>query len=318
MPAISVLIPLFNAAAYIEKTVQSVLNQSYQNFELIILDDCSTDGSYELSFEIANEDERIRVYKNEHNLGMLQNWNKGIGLCNSPYFVKLDADDLWHSTMLSKAIEILDKKPTVGLVFSKYINIDSDGNLIKNSEQDLPEFAKNKAFSCIPIVKQGPDKFLGYPILRQGLSVMRKEVFDRVGLYQFLLTKETQASTDTEFYFRVGAHFKIFCIDEDLYFYRIHPTSISALDSQNLLSAKKIFETKYCIVKYYADYNLLNLSEAKEFFQKINKEYNFAQIAALRKSKDWRKLFKVFSNQLFQFPLSTFKFYYRRIAEKVI
>lgn len=104
MPRISILIPLYNAENFIAQTIESVLQQTFQDWELIILDDCSTDNSYIVAKALETKDSRIKVYKNSHNLGMLGNWNEGIKYCHSEYFAKLDADDLWHHKMLEESM----------------------------------------------------------------------------------------------------------------------------------------------------------------------------------------------------------------------
>ena len=251
MPRVSIFIPVFNAEKYLEATIGSVLAQTFKDWELLIIDDASTDGSYEIAKAHENQDARIKSMKNEANLGMLKNWNKGIGLCHSEYFVKLDADDIWHPDILAKSVDILNKFSDVGMVFSKYLNIDEHGNTIPNSASVSPDFARGKSFSCIPLVKSGSDKMLGHNILRQGISLVRRKVFDEIGDYWFLKTPETQASTDTEFYFRLGLHYKIYGIDEVLYHYRIHPASISASNAKLGLQAQKMVEVKLAILKYY-------------------------------------------------------------------
>jgi glycosyltransferase involved in cell wall biosynthesis len=317
MALVSILIPCYNAAPYLADTIESVQSQTFQDWELLIIDDCSTDNSYDIAQFYSQSNSKIRLIRNEENLGMIGNWNKGISLCSSPLFVKLDADDLWDSTMLSKSINILEKNRHIGLVFTRFTTIDASGKTVEGMDIPLPAFARNKAFSCIDLVKQGPEKMLSYPILRQGLSVMRREVFDKIGGYRYLLSKETQASSDVEFYFRVGASYQIHCIDEALYYYRVHEESISAVDSRNFLTDKKLFEIKYSIIKYYIEQQILTQAEGKKFQAAIVRTYNFSRIANYRKAGDIKNASKVFFSQLFQSPVATFFFYLKRMKEKL-
>tara|TARA_R110000850_G_scaffold20864_5_gene61816 strand:+ start:46 stop:1008 length:963 start_codon:yes stop_codon:yes gene_type:complete len=318
MPNISVFIPLYNAEQYITSTVQSVLNQTWQDFEIIILEDCSTDKSYEIASEIAKKDDRIKLYRNEVNLGMLENWNKGIELCQQPYFVKLDADDLWEVDFLEKSLAVLENYPEVGLVFSKYVLIDSAGNKVPNSEWDLPEFANNKPFSGTELVKMGPGLMLSFPILRQGLSLMRREIFDEIGKYNYLLTPETLASTDTEFYFRLGAHYKIFCINEELYLYRIHNNSISRKDENDGLNDLKLYEIRICIFDYYFKQGLLSFKEHRHFSNKASMLYQPSLINFYNKNKEYLKSLKAFFMLFSRHSFFTIKFYSKRIYKKFI
>jgi glycosyltransferase involved in cell wall biosynthesis len=316
MATISVFVPAFNVAGFLSYTIQSVLSQTYQDWEMLIIDDCSSDDTYAIARHWAMQDPRINVVRNDTNLGMLENWNKGISLCTCPFFVKLDADDIWHPQMLEKAMEVLEHNPGVGLVFSRYINIDAKGNEIPGSDVSLPDFARGKAFSTIPLVAQGPDKMLGYTILRQGLSVMRREVFDKVGVYKYLLTRETQAATDTEFYFRVGAHFMIFCIDEVLYRYRVHQNSISAVDHKNFLSDKKLFEIKYSIISYFAERGLLDKRLAARFLRRVERTYTFSRIAHLRTEVKTLAFVCALLKQVLKAPIISLTFYFHRFLEK--
>lgn len=317
MCTVNILVPCFNAGLYLDKTIESVLHQTFGDWELVILDDCSTDNSFELAHAYSLKDSRIKVIRNEVNLGMLNNWNKGINLCQAPYFVKLDADDIWESQMLEKALQVLENDSDIGLVFSRYINIDEQGQFIPNSDIPLPDFARNRPFSCVPLVLEGPHKMLSYPILRQGLSVMRRNVFEEIGQYRSLLTAETQAATDTEFYFRVGARFKIFCIDEILYQYRVHQKSISATDAQSFLSEKKLYEIKWSIIEYYYQQKLLTAHQRDIFLNEVQKEYNFTRIAQLRKAGDILTSIQLLTHQILNYPKSSLLFYYKRVINKV-
>jgi glycosyltransferase involved in cell wall biosynthesis len=253
MARISILIPVYNTEGYLAEAINSVIEQSFEDWELLILDDCSNDESYWIAIEFSNRDKRIKVIRNEKNLGMLNNWNKGISICQCEYFVKLDADDMWHSDFLAESLAIMDKRSDVGMVFTKYVNIDSSGKLIENSESESPDFARDCSFSCEDLVNKGAWAMLQYNILRQGMSLIRRKIFDEIGMYSYLLTPETLACTDTEFYFRVGCHYPIYVINKCLYYYRLHDKSISAKDSNKDLNARKLFEVKISIINYYLE-----------------------------------------------------------------
>lgn len=315
---VNVFIPVYNADFFLAEAIESVLNQTYKDWELLILDDCSLDKSYDIALGYSVKYNNIKVVKNERNLGMMSNWNKGIELCQLEYFVKLDADDIWEPTMLEKATHILDKNSDVGLVFSKYININERGVEILGSDIALPKFAANSSFSCVPLVLEGPDKMLSYPILCQGLSVMRREIFNRIGKYCFLLTGATQASTDTEFYFRLGCHYNVFCIDEVLYKYRIHKNSISNIDKLNNLSALKIYEIKVSIINYYLKQGRLLKSKAIPYLKKVDFDYNLYLTYRSRVDKKHIKMLSYLLKNFTNHPLQLLMFYLGRFKNKII
>ena len=313
MPRLSILIPVFNAEKFIAKTVDSVLAQTYTDWELIIVEDKSTDNSYRIIKQYeARCPEKIKAFQNDTNLGMMLNWNKGIDLCKSELFVKLDADDIWLPTFLEKSIAVLDQYPEVGLVFTKYVNIDDTDAIIPNTEITLPDFAIEKPFSTIPLVKLGQDKMLQYPILRQGLSVMRRTIFEEIGKYRFLLSKDTQAATDTEFYFRLGLHHAIYCVNETLYHYRVHATSISKTDTNSQLSSKKMYEIKKCILDYYYHQQQIDTPFYNKNLAQVQFNYNVFLIQKFRKEKNRSKMLSVLVKTVFLSPIQTITFYYKR------
>lgn len=313
MPRLSILIPAYNAEKFIAKTIDSVLAQTYTDWELIIVEDKSTDNSYRIIKQYeARCPEKIKAFQNDTNLGMMLNWNKGIDLCKSELFVKLDADDIWQPTFLEKSIKILDKFPEVGLVFTKYVNIDDTDAIIPNTEITLPDFAIEKPFSTIPLVKLGQDKMLQYPILRQGLSVMRRTIFEEIGKYRFLLSKDTQAATDTEFYFRLGLHHAIYCVNETLYHYRVHATSISKTDTNSQLSSKKMYEIKKCILDYYYHQQQIDTPFYNKNLAQVQFNYNVFLIQKFRKEKNRSKMLSVLVKTVFLSPIQTITFYYKR------
>jgi glycosyltransferase involved in cell wall biosynthesis len=294
---VSVFIPCYNAEFFIEQCIESVLNQTFCHWKLIIIDDCSTDRSYELALRYS-DGQKIQIFRNAVNLGMLKNWNRGIDLCDSQFFVKLDADDYWHPQMLERAVKVLDQYQNVALVFTKYQEVDEEGIVLQNEEINLPEFAINNAFNCRQLVALGGDHMLQYNILRQGLSVMRRSVFDHIGKYKFLLSEKTQASTDTEFYFRVGCHYDIYQIDEVLYYYRRHNKSISAIDFVEGLQAQKMCEVKQVILEYYYSQGIISSDFCKREIKKSRFKFNSFFFSKYRKNgkimKSMRYLFDNF------------------------
>ena len=316
MHTVSIFIPAFNAGQFITASIQSVIDQTYTNWELLIVDDNSSDDTYARAL-IFTSDNRIKVERNHTNLGMVGNWNRCIKNLAGEFLVKLDADDHWHSSMLEKSIAVMNKYPKVGLVFSKYINVDHNNRIIGGSEIRLPEFAREKPLSCVNIVRLGADKMLQFSILRQGVSLFRREVVERVGVFSYLITKDTQASSDVEFYFRVGAHYDIFCIDEVLYFYRIHSSSISKKDEDSGLSARKLYELKSVINAYYHKHSLITASEYKLNHKLIEFEFLKSCVYRCRIEKKYDKCLLLLLKMFTIAPASTLSFYFNRAKFRI-
>ncbi|HEY9046532.1 MAG TPA: glycosyltransferase [Ohtaekwangia sp.] len=316
MPAkIFIFIPAYNSAKYISEAIDSVLSQTFTDWELLIIDDASGDDTFSIAQSYSARNSRIKALKNESNLGMLANWNKGISFCNAPYFVKLDADDIWHPEILQSSLDILEAIPEVALVFTKYITIDSNGRITGN-EMQLPDFAREKPFSCVPLVNLGAHKMLGFPVLRQGLSIIRKKVFDEIGVYAHLLTPETQASTDTEFYFRVGCHYQIYCIDRTLYYYRVHESSISQTDKVNKLQERKMYELKMVINDYYFKNDKISRLQWRRNKRKTEFDYRVFLVYINRTERQFLNAFLLIMRNFFQMPVETCRFYTSRLLSK--
>ena len=117
VPKVSVIIPSYNSAAFMDEAIQSVLNQTFENFELIIVDDCSPDDTDSVVQKYLG-DKRISYYKNASNLGLSGNWNKALKYAKGDYVKFLCSDDKFHPQLLEKFVVIMDQYPEVSLVSS--------------------------------------------------------------------------------------------------------------------------------------------------------------------------------------------------------
>ena len=104
---VSIISPSYNCKEFISQTIDSVLAQSYSNWELLIVDDCSTDGTYELAKEYSEKDCRIKVFRNEKNCGAAVSRNKGIQNSKGQYVAFLDSDDIWAFNKLDKQLDFM-------------------------------------------------------------------------------------------------------------------------------------------------------------------------------------------------------------------
>ena len=116
-PLVSVLIPNFNSAPFLDEAIQSVLNQTFTDFELIIVDNKSTDNSQEV-IEKYLTDERVKYYQNASNIGMVPNWNLCLHYAQGKYIKYLCSDDKFHPQLLEKYVQVMEAYPGVALVTS--------------------------------------------------------------------------------------------------------------------------------------------------------------------------------------------------------
>jgi len=123
----SVLMPVYNGAAFLRPAIESVLNQGFRDLELILLNDGSTDASEEII--LSFKDERIRYVKNEKNLGLIETLNKGIDLAQGKYIIRMDADDICMPGRFEKQVRFMESNPDIGAAGTGYLAI--IGNSIK-------------------------------------------------------------------------------------------------------------------------------------------------------------------------------------------
>lgn len=123
-PKVSVIMPSYNKEPYIAKSIESILNQTYRDFELIIIDDVSTDNSVEVIKRFS--DERIVFMQNETNLGIAENRNVALNIAKGEYIALLDADDISTEFRLEKEVEYLDIHPDIDVVFGGFLEIDEN------------------------------------------------------------------------------------------------------------------------------------------------------------------------------------------------
>lgn len=137
MPKVTVLMTVYNNEKYLQTAIFSILNQTYKDFELIIINDGSTDDTEKII--LSFKDSRIRYIQNNKNIGISKSLNKGIKLSKGKYVARMDGDDICHPTRLAKQVLFLDTHQDHGLLGSWYYIIDYNGALIsvqRNSTED--------------------------------------------------------------------------------------------------------------------------------------------------------------------------------------
>lgn len=117
---VTVLMPVYNAERYLAEAIESILHQTYQDFEFLIINDGSSDGSEEIILKYAAADPRINYVKNEHNIKLIATLNKGIKLAKGKYIVRMDADDISVPERIEKQVSFMESHPSVGVCGSYF------------------------------------------------------------------------------------------------------------------------------------------------------------------------------------------------------
>lgn len=153
---VSIITPVYNAEKYIEETLKSVSNQTYSNWEHVLVDDCSSDHSVEIIEELAKTDQRIKVIKLSENSGPAVARNKAIDLATGRYLAFLDADDVWFDFHLKDSLEFMNSSG-YDFVFASYKRADENLNFIY-SDFEVPakvsytDILKTNSISCLTAV----------------------------------------------------------------------------------------------------------------------------------------------------------------------
>lgn len=129
-PCLSIGLPVFNGGDYLEIQLQSILAQTYSNFEFIISDNASTDSTEEICRRYAARDKRIKYHRNPKNIGATQNWYRVLDLASGEYFASVAHDDFYAAEYMEKCISVLERDPSILVCYSKARIISEDGVLL--------------------------------------------------------------------------------------------------------------------------------------------------------------------------------------------
>jgi len=217
-PVVSILLPMKNAARYIQATIQSLLNQSFLDFEIIVINDGSDDGCEALveSFD----DKRIKVFQGKSN-GISAALNLALSLAKGRYVCRCDADDLYPVDRLKSQVGWLESHANYIAVAGKFSSMDEQGNVIA-------EF--NTGSEACDLTAE---LLRGVTRTHLGAFLIKREILAQLkGFREYFVTAE-----DIDLQLRLGELGRVAYIPENMYFYRIHNSSITHVQSSN----KRVF-----------------------------------------------------------------------------
>src|SRR5688572_15409533 len=207
-PTVSLLIPAYNRAAFVAAAVGSVLRQTYQDFELLVWDDGSTDDTAGVAERAAAGDPRVRVVRAEH-AGVCASINSAAKMLAGNYFGWVDSDDAIAPTALAETVAVLDADPQAGMVYTDYLTMDEagrDGGL--GSRTKIP-YSKDR---------------LLIDFMTFQFRLLRRAVFDRAGG----MDETIAGAEDYDLCLRLSEQTEIRHLARPLYFYRVHDKSVSS------------------------------------------------------------------------------------------
>jgi len=135
-PRVSIGMPVYNGESLIRRALDSLLAQTFADFELIISDNASTDGTRQICLEYATKDARIRYYRNEVQIQPIPNFNRVLGYATGEYFMWAAHDDRWAPSFIARLVTLLDSSPQAVLAFCRFVNVDDQGNSIREFREN--------------------------------------------------------------------------------------------------------------------------------------------------------------------------------------
>jgi glycosyltransferase involved in cell wall biosynthesis len=204
-PLVSIILPTYNGKLYIAQSIESCLTQTYENIELIIVDDGSTDETSLIIDYWRNKDSRIKTIQHKKNVGLPKSLNSGHKVCNGEYLTWTSDDNYYHRYAIQKMLQVLFQNPAIGMVYSDYYVIDAKNQIVGEN-------------------KVSPIEMLSEQNVIGASFVYRRSVFNKTGYY----SNRTIFAEDYDYWLRIAAHNVVFPIHETLYYYRIHGNTISS------------------------------------------------------------------------------------------
>ena len=216
---VTVLMSVYNGEKYLKEAIDSILNQTFNDFEFLVVNDGSTDKTEDILQ--AYDDLRIKIINNGKNIGLTKSLNKGLKLAKGEYIARMDADDISMPGRLEREVEFLDKNPAVGLVGTYYLMINRKGNVLHTMK-------------CLTESVELKEKLLRNNQFCHGSVMFRAECIKNLGSYR------EELGQDYDLWLRISENYEVANIFEFLYKWRLDINSISV--------TKKSIQDKYTLL----------------------------------------------------------------------
>ena len=209
-PLISVVMPVYNALPFLDESISSILDQTLTDFEFVIFDDASTDGSVELLRQWSLRDKRITLHESNERLGVSGSSNAVVSRACAPILARMDADDIAHPDRLRRQWEIIRSRPDVAVIGTLCNGIDASGREVR--PRDRWRLVRRSIHIPFP----------------HGSAMFRREVFDQVGGYD----EKSAGGEDQDLFLRMAARGRVLTLPDVLYSYRYHSSNATLFNGK--------------------------------------------------------------------------------------
>lgn len=207
---LSVVMSVYNDAPFVERAVASILQQTWADFEFIIIDDGSTDGSTDILRRLAAGDARITLVEQE-NRGLVASLNRGFAMASGDLIARMDGDDESLPNRFDRQLAFLDKYRDHGVIGAQTVNIDQDGNVVRLTNR----YPRSHEALLAALETQ--------LLINHPSAIIRKSVFDRIGGYRAVY----RHCEDYDLWLRMSEVTKLCSVDEVLHRYRVNPGQVT-------------------------------------------------------------------------------------------
>jgi|SaaInl8_150m_RNA_FD_contig_111_5258_length_15109_multi_10_in_0_out_0_16 alpha-1,3-rhamnosyltransferase len=225
LPLVTVCIPVYNHEKYVEEAIKSILNQTYKNIELIVIDDGSKDNSLKVIQKLLEKNDFIFIHR--ENKGLSATLNEGIKLSKGKYFCGCASDDIYIHYKLEKQVIFMEENPKYGMCYGKIIEFDNNNYKIK---REIINAKSGWIFE---------ELFMFDFVMPAVTTMIKKDIYKDVGLYDTSLFIE-----DYDMWLRIANKYQIGFINNYLAYYRKHETNISN-QIFNMYESQKIIVYKW-------------------------------------------------------------------------
>lgn len=224
LPRVSIIVPVYDVAPYLRAAIDSILSQTFADYELLLINDGSTDGSAEILEEYRRRDTRI-VTLHKENEGVARTLNRGLAMARGEYIRRFDADDTCLPTALENQVVFLDSHPEIAMVSTQQAFQTTRGKIARNHRTPNSRYFDNQPYRIVE-----PREIYDLVPIVHGTVLLRRKVLDQIGYYR----PEFLTSEDQDLWFRISERYKIAIMNECTYFLRLHSGSATARHRQTI------------------------------------------------------------------------------------